>query len=316
MSVERFLLLIPIWIWLLCGLGAAEGVAQTAVVDDTGTEVVIENADRVIATSHDLVELMYLMGVGSKLIAVPSWIDYPPQIEALPKLGRPLAIAAEEIIAHDPTLVLEKDSPLQPQALYGQLRAVGIPTVVVEDRETLESLYHTIDLVGQVFGVEGDAQALINELSGKFASLTERLTDVAKEERPRVFFMFPANLTGGTGTTVDLMIRLAGGINVASTAGIVGYQQMSIETILAMDPERVIVTETAHLSPKRALEGPQFQGTTAARQGEMAVLVVDPATTTLTGPRFYDGVLEVARWLHPDRFSEAEASASEKGGFK
>jgi iron complex transport system substrate-binding protein len=284
--------------------------------DTTGVWTLIGDLERIVPTSHDLVELLFLMGHGERVVAVPGWIDHPPGphpegIEGLERLGRPHVIPAEDVHAQDPTLVLDKPHPLQPTPLAQSLRAANIPTIVFDTQETLGSLALTYATVGAILStVDNEAPAKAQALWDDLRTQIEDIHNTIKTHLeatgagcPRALYMFPSSLTAGKGTTGGLTLELAGAENLAATLGMEGYLPLSREALTAADPERVVGTTTGGLPVP---EQPRWAPTQAAKYGREAFLGVHPAITGLTGPRYAEGVLEVAKWLHPQAFGLIE----------
>lgn len=287
--------------------------------DATGTWTEIDNHTRIVATSHDLVELLFLLDHGERLVAVPNWIDHPPGehpqgIDGLERLGIPHVITAEEMRAQDPTLVLDKPHPLQPNPLAESMRNAGVDVIVFDNQETLTSLAKTYALLGALLEpVDPEAPAKADGLWSQFVTeindIQESLrTHIAETDAPcyKAVYQFPSNLLGAQHTASGLLLELAGARNMAAEAGLEGYNRMSSETLMAAQPERVLVTWTAGAAPASLLNAPRWQGSPAAEIGVDAVLVVDPATTGLTGPRYTEGLRLVAQWLHPAAFGLIE----------
>lgn len=282
------------------------------VQDATGVWTELDNHSRIVATSHDLVELLFLMGHGERLVAVPNWIDHPPGphpegIEGLQRLGRPHVIPAEDVRAVDPTLVLDKPHPLQPTPLATSLRNAGLDVVVFDEQETLASLAETYAMLAAVLEpVDEQAPA---KAQAQWDALHQEIADIQGTVRahvtrtgtdcPLVLYMFPANLAAGEGTAAGLVLELAGARNLAAQAGLEGYRTLSREALLSGDPQRIVGTTTGGLPSPNS---PRWIETQAAQYGSEAFLPVDPATTGLPGPRFPEGARLIAEWLHPTAF--------------
>lgn len=294
-------------------LGGSGISADHAMVDATGVLVSLDDTSRLVASSHDLVEILYLLGMEDRLIGVPAWLEssrgnthFPYDLGDKARLGRPTVLDAEEVIALGPSLVLEKDHPLQPSPLAIKLRAAGIPVFVFDNSETLKNIHETILTVGAILSqVDPDAparaQALSRQLVNETADL-ERIVESATTPRLRALYQLPAGIVAGHGTSADLLLRMAGAINVAAVAGLAGYQQVSRETIVEADPERVVASATAAGSARTFFGNPRYAESTAARLGPETLRIVDPRPTSLVGPSFIAGVRDVAQWLHPAAF--------------
>ena len=57
----------------------------------------------------------------------------------------------------------------------------------------------------------------------------------------KVLYLAPGDWTAGTKTTVNELIRIAGLRNAAAEAGIIGNNKISIEQIIQIDPDVVLI---------------------------------------------------------------------------
>lgn len=296
---------------LLAGCLDDQAAPERTLVDDSGTTVDVSDLSRIVVTSVDLAEAFVLLGHAERLVGVPDWIasssgcvSIVPGGEALPRIGRPVVIDAEEVVAKDPSLVLDKPFPLAPSDLAPRLRAVGIPTYSIDATESVDNIHHTLITVGRILEpvdpeAPAKAEALWNDVKHGIDDVEAALAN-ATEKRPDALYQLPAGLVAAGGTSGSLLLRLAGARDLADHAGLEGYRQLSAEVVASGDPERLVVSCTA--GTPSILGSPRFSGTTAARWGPHSVFVADPATSALVGPRFHLGVREVADWLHPAAF--------------
>lgn len=147
--------------------------------------------------------------------------------------------ATEVVLGFRPDLVL-CNGYNEPQTAAALHRA-GVPVVVLPGPNSLADCHRTFAILGQVLGVEAAATAKNADLDRRTAKLVERALG-APRRRGLCFTYNPTgSWTGGAGTMHDEALRLAGLDNVAALAGIRGHAQVSIEQILAMDPDVLVV---------------------------------------------------------------------------
>lgn len=141
--------------------------------------------------------------------------------------------SGEEVLTLAPDLVIA--ASWSDPAAVGSIREADIPVLVLPDAESWEELVGTVDLLGRALGREEQASALI-------ASLEERKSALARASRPRWRVLPYSNFgaggrTSGGGTTLDLVIELAGLENAAALAGIARHGTVDLEQVLAIDPD-------------------------------------------------------------------------------
>jgi iron complex transport system substrate-binding protein len=106
----------------------------------------------------------------------------------------------------------------------------------------------------------------------------------------------------GRGSLVGEILARAGGANVAEEIGIVGPGEIGIETVLALDPEAIVMPNYAdNTSALRALGAtPLWREVPAVRAGR--VLEIPGAWIATVSHHAARGLERVARLLHPEAF--------------
>jgi len=149
--------------------------------------------------------------------------------------------SGEEVLTLGPDLVIA--ASWSDPAAVGSIHEANIPVLVLPDAESWEELVGTVDLLGRALGREEQANELI-------AGLEQRKSALAGTSRPRWKVLPYSNFgaggrTSGAGTTLDLVIGLAGLENAAALAGIPRHGTVDLEQVLAIDPD-VFLTATGN----------------------------------------------------------------------
>jgi len=118
----------------------------------------------------------------------------------------------------------------------------------------------------------------------------------------RVLYYDPPAYTMGRGTLVGEILARAGGANAVEELGIVGPGQIGIETILALEPEAIIMPNYVdNTSVLRALGGDAiWRRVPAVRAGR--VHQIPGAWISTVSHHAAQGLDRVARLLHPEAF--------------
>jgi iron complex transport system substrate-binding protein len=101
----------------------------------------------------------------------------------------------------------------------------------------------------------------------------------------------------GAGNFSGDVLALAGGQNIFADLRRAS-EQVSVEQIVARDPEVILVGSPGHASELR--HRPGWGGIAAVRTGR--VFSIDGRSFALPGPRLAQALEEIARRLHPERF--------------
>ena len=101
--------------------------------------------------------------------------------------------------------------------------------------------------------------------------------------------------TAGPGTLLDDMVRLALGKNVVTQPGYVAY---SLEQLTEENPEVYLATKGSMSDPSDLAARPGYNALAAVKADR--VYVLDDNLVTRPGPRIGEGLLSIAKALHPD----------------
>ncbi len=148
----------------------------------------------------------------------------------------------ETIIAQAPDVVVT--SPFFPAEAIESLSKTGIPVVQTELKHDPEARIDSILLMAYIFGEEERALEFAAEVRDRHDALVA-VTSVA-EPRPRVLALTQYSdklWVAGSNSTEGGVILAAGGINAAEEAGIDANQTTSLEGVIAMNPDVIIIAQ-------------------------------------------------------------------------
>ena len=157
--------------------------------------------------------------------------------------------------------------------------------------------------VGALLGAAERGETLARHADEAARLMRAVTAGLGEQARPRVYLGRGANglETGLAGSINVEVIEYAGGRNVAAQAGRGGLTRVSMEQILAWDPE-VILTQEAGFA-ERVRQDPLWRGISAVRSGRVHCAPVLPFGW-LDGPPSVNRLIGV-RWLleklHPGR---------------
>lgn len=229
-----------------------------------------------------------------------------PTLRALPHTGRlsgrGSTVPLESLLQLAPDLVL--DAGTADATYVSGVRRVseqtGLPTVLVQGRIA----DHAAQLreVGRLLGVAGRGERLAAEADAAIALAEQVRASVPPGPRPRVYYGRGADglETGRAGSINVELLEFCGGHNVAAEAGTGSLTRVSLEQLLAWNPE-VIVTQDATFA-RRVLTDPLWRGIAAVRARRVHCAPTLPFGW-LDGPPGVNRLIGV-RWLlerlHPD----------------
>lgn len=174
----------------------------------------------------------------------------------------------------------------------------SLPVVVVNEHKTFEGVYDTILMIGNVLNANAKASEIVDGMKVKIAEVEEKVKDLNK---PTVYYVVGYGEYGdytATGDTfLGLMLEKAGGDNIAKN--VTGWTY-SKEALIDKDPSMIICSSMWD-TKKGFTSAPGYSDLTAVKNDK--VFEIEENLVTRQGPRLADGLLELAKILHPEAFN-------------
>jgi len=242
------------------------------VVDDTGRIVEIEKKpERIVSVSPAVTKFFLFLSLERSIVGVTNWDNY----RKAEKVGDMVPLNVEKILSLNPDLVVSFGGFQLPEV--EKLEKKGLKVLVLNP-VSLKDILRDLVLIGIVMGEEERARKMAKDLEKKMISLGKKTYNIPPSERPKVLFlMSPPGpelrdiWTCGEGSYLNELISLAGGINIASgIPGPNGWPQISIEYVVAMNPDVIIVASFSKSSEntdvQKVLDFPPFKGVSAVKK--------------------------------------------------
>ena len=217
-------------------------------VDGRGIEVTIEEKPTKIVSTTLAVDEYLLALTDIANIAAVTQISTDASISNVAGQTDDIAtkfetVTAEQILALDPDLVLVP-TYVSPEVL-NQLDDAGLTTYQVVDDASFAGILDTVKVIGEIIGEEEKAAEVVADLEERMAKLEEEAKAIETPKKVMYYTEFLSSVTDNT--TIGEMIKLAGGVNVVTEAGLVGedypdYPNVSKEVLVELNPEIIFTT--------------------------------------------------------------------------
>ncbi len=270
------------------------------VTDDQGTSVTLAaKPTHIVSLVPSNTEILYAVGAGDDLMAGTQYDDYPPDAKSK-ALIKGLKPSLEVVTAYHPDLVLASSS--NASDLIQQLRTLHIPVVYLDPHDFV-GVYHDVQLVGQIVDAAPAAQKVVAGMQQKVGMVTAKTASVTT--KPRVFVEIDASdptkiFTVGPGSFIDVLVTMAGGANIAHDAKS-AYPQLGLEALVAADPQVIVLDDAAFgATPDAVAKRPGWSSLVAVK--DHRVFPIDDSLVSRPGPRLADGLLAMAKLIHPEIF--------------
>src|SRR5512136_3043764 len=284
---------------LLTACAPSEQTPVNYVFDDLGRLVAINGTpQRIISLAPSNTEILFALGLGDKVVGVTNLCDYPPEALNKTKVGEYVDPDIEKIVALDPDLILVAHGT--PMEVVNSMAGLGLTVFGIKTTD-LDDLLGDIRTIAEITDKELEAQALTVEMESRIEAVTNQTDEL--EQRPRVFYIVWHDplWTAGSGTFIHELIEKGGGVNICQN--MTGYPTISIEEVIARDPEIIITSESSY---EWAMNATQLVSTNASQTGRIYTL--DDDLVQRPGPRLVEGLEWFAHFIHPEIFEEPEGS--------
>ncbi|WP_061290420.1 cobalamin-binding protein [Azotobacter vinelandii] len=217
-------------------------------------------AERVVSLAPSLTESMLELQAGDRLVGVLDGGERPAALAGLPSLGRWGRLEMETLLALRPDLILLWPDSIS-AAQREQLRGFGIPVFEAQPRR-LEDIATQLEALGERVGRAERGRELAAQLRRQ---LDELRRHYRREAPLRVFYQVwdrPLYSIGGPQIISDAL-RVCGAVNLFADLDLPA-PQLSVEAVLARDPEVILVSQPEQRDAWQAW--PQLQ---AVRRGQV-----------------------------------------------
>lgn len=282
------------------------GCAQaTSLMDMYGREVVLDApATRIVALAPSDCEILCALGAEDLLVGRGAYCDYPESILDVPVVETGENTNLEQIIALQPQVVLMADMAQTAEQVQA-LEDAGI-RVVLSDANDIEGVYTAIRMIGQLTGLDGEAEALVADMQATFDGIAAQSEETGKTVYFEVSPLEYGLWTAGANTFMDELASLCGLTN--AFADVEGWAAISEEQVLERDPDYIVTISMYYgegPTPVEEIMGRAgWEGLTAVQNGD--VFNADSNEISRPGPRLKDAALALYAFVS----GEAEEPAA------
>ena len=265
--------------------------ARSTLTDDFGDTLVFGDAPaRIVSLNPTTTELLFAIGVGSRVVGRTTYDLFPAEAKAVPDLGQGLRPNVEAVLATRPDLVILYASTDNRDAAR-RLRASGVQTVAWK-LDRIDDMFRVTRILGRLVGDTVSASKTVDSVR---ATLERVRTVTASLPHPTVFWHLWETplLAVGAGSFLHELLEIAGGRNVFAELP-QPSPAVTFEELLRRNPDVVLAGATT----KARIETDARWNTLPAVRARR-VLTFD--TTMVNGPssRVGASAVSLARLLHP-----------------
>jgi iron complex transport system substrate-binding protein len=288
-----------IFLICLCLCASVVHASTLRMKDEVGREVTFPfPPGRIVSLAPNITEILFDLGLDEEIVGVSIHCNYPEKAKTKVRVGSYISVDFERILFLKPDLIIATGAG-NTREMVERLEKLGFPTYVIFPKnlgDILKSILH----LGRVVNREKEASRVVQEMNQRSQRVVERAKGLP---RPRVFLQIGEAplVTVGKGSFADDILQLAGGENIASTEKEM-YPRLGIEEILKRAPEVILISS---MNPKgdygKVLQDwSRWKMIPAVKNGRIHLINSD--LIDRPSPRIIEGLEEIARLLHPERF--------------
>jgi len=269
--------------------------------DEVGREVTFSfPPKRIVSLAPNITEILFSLGLDEEIVGVSIHCNFPEKAKSRVRVGSYISLDFERITSLKPDLIIATGAG-NTRKMVDRLEKLGFMTYVIFPKNFNDILQSIAD-IGQIVNREKETRGII----GGMRKRSQRVIELTKDlPRPKVFVQIgdAPVVTVGKGSFADDLIRLAGGENIAGKEKEV-YPRFGMEEILKRSPEVIVISS---MNPKgdyqkTLQEWTRWKTIPAVKNGR--IYLIDSDLIDRPSPRIIDGLEELARVLHPEKFKK------------
>ncbi len=299
---KLWLLVIALVMILTMAAGCSSNTTPVPLTDDLGRALNIKGVpQKIVSLAPSNTEILFALGLGSKVVGTDDYSDYPAAATTLPHVGSAYpSFNIEAITSLKPDVVVAFGYTLPDYVT--KIESLGIPVVVLAPKD-VNGVISDITLVGKITGATSQAKMLTTSMQNSLNTIEDKIKGVST---PRVLWEFDGTVpsspwVAGPGSFNDSLITLAGGQNIGAS-GPASSWQMGTEAIIQADPQIIILDDYQFGTSVESVSARPGWSVITAVKNNAVYPITDSNLTDRPGPRVIDGLQLLAKLIHPELF--------------
>ncbi len=268
------------------------------VTDATGTEVTLEERpERVTTTNPSAAQVMWELEAEDQVVGLTQFAHYLEGAETRENVSATeQGVSIERVVGTNPDLVLAPNAT-STEAVEA-LREADVTVYHFSEATDFDDVAEKTLTIGQLT----DNEAAAVETNQWVTANVEVIEDAtADAEHPRLLYPLLGGFAVGDETFIHEIIVTGGAENVAAEE-FSGYEVLSDETVLELDPEVLLITDQ---TDGQIMNNEPYSLTSAGEANESVMLEVNYINQAAPRSIVYS-TRNLTAQLHPDRYDESD----------
>jgi iron complex transport system substrate-binding protein len=263
---------------------------------------------RIAVLSSAVVELIFALGAGDRVVGVTRYARFPDEVKKLPTIGGVMDLSFERLSDLHPDLIIAQSADPKVEVFARQRRIEFMPLEIERIQDVLDVALE----LGEMFNLADEGRALAVRIEADLSRVQKSVRGL--EPLPcfisvdRTPGRLSQLLSAGQETFLAELLELVGGRNVFGDLQR-RYGTVSKEALVSRAPEVILELKPGQdaSSPvaKRLIDDWKALSTLPAVQSRRIYVITHDAAL-LPGPRMAEVAMELAKHLHPEAFEGDE----------
>lgn len=226
---------------------------------------------RIITLSPHLTEMVFSAGAGKNLVGVAEYSDYPEAANKIPRIGGYEQINYEKILSLKPDLILVWKKGNRYQDIQ-RLKQLGFELLEF-DSQTIESIPHDIEKIGEIMGTQKESKKISQRLSAQITQLNSQYQTTTPMT---VFYQVWSKpiITIGGKQFISEALQLCGAKNIFDDQKALS-PSVSLEAIIARNPQLILLGGEKQIQQGWKAFWQKYPQITAVQQNKIILLNSD-----------------------------------------
>lgn len=276
---------------LLAGVAAVFSACNTNT--DKKNQNELPDSVKIVSLNGTVSEIVAGLGLEKNIVGTDITSNYPESLRSKPKIGHNRNVNAEGVLSLQPNIVVGMEKEVSPQ-LAAQFKSSGIRLILFKQDFTPQGTKDLIRAVADSLHHDAKVDSLTKAFDTELAAAEKHID---KTKKPKVLFIYARGtgtmMVGGTGTSVEKVIELAGGVNAITEFA--EYKPLTSEALVKANPDVILLFDDGLESLGGANGLLTVQGISQTNAGKNKKFVtMKGELLTSFGPRLGQAVTELA----------------------
>jgi iron complex transport system substrate-binding protein len=265
---------------------------------DSSVHAAALHTQRIVSLAPSVTETLFALGLGTQVVGVTTYCDYPLEAQRLPKIGGFMSPSIEAVIAKRPDFVIGVRSATDP-AKARELERLGFKVTLIS-LASLSDILTSIKDIARLLGRAEAGEKLAHKINQQIDETKKRVAPQPRRSTLLAVGLRPLVVVGGK-NYIDELITLAGGENIARSAA-QPWLNLPDEYVVAKAPQVIIEAGMGSERGSSIKNWSDLKSIPAVKEGRVYSYPSDKILRP--GPRVGEGLQEIARLIHPECFAE------------